>query len=238
MTDKVVLDVKGPIAVITNNRPEKRNAFDDEMDVRLFEILSELKERRDVRAIIWRGEGPVWSAGRDVSVIGTNTTTLSHHELMTRGHQGILQLFDLDVPSIAALHGWAIGGSFQRALLCDIRIAADGTRFQLPELSKGVIPDTGGMGRLFEFCGSGVASDLINTGRVMSVDEAYMRGIVSRRCARGARRHSMGDGGENRCGPDGDGEAGPSGTSPPERAAGPLVDGGRADLSDLHQPVG
>ena len=102
MTEKVVLDVRGPIAVITNNRPEKRNAFDDEMDVRLFEILSELKERRDVRAIIWRGEGPVWSAGRDVSVIGTNTTTLSHHELMTRGHQGILQLFDLDVPSIAA----------------------------------------------------------------------------------------------------------------------------------------
>jgi enoyl-CoA hydratase/carnithine racemase len=180
MTEKVVLDVKGAIAVITNNRPEKRNAFDDEMDVRLFEILSELKERRDVRAIIWRGEGPVWSAGRDVSVIGTNATTLSHHELMTRGHQGILQLFDLDVPSIAALHGWAIGGSFQRALLCDMRIAAEGTRFQLPELSKGVIPDTGGMGRLFEFCGSGVASDLINTGRVMSVDEAYMRGIVSR----------------------------------------------------------
>jgi enoyl-CoA hydratase/carnithine racemase len=59
MTEKVVLDVRGPIAVITNNRPEKRNAFDDEMDVRLFEILSELKERRDVRAIIWRGEGPV-----------------------------------------------------------------------------------------------------------------------------------------------------------------------------------
>ena len=180
MTEKVILEVRGPIAVITNNRPEKRNAFDDEMDVRLFDILAELKERRDVRAVVWRGEGPVWSAGRDVSVIGTNATSLSHHDLMTRGHKGILQLFELDVPSIAALHGWAIGGSFQRALLCDMRIAAEGTRFQLPELSKGVIPDTGGMGRLFEICGSGVASDLINTGRVMSVDEAYMHGIVSR----------------------------------------------------------
>jgi enoyl-CoA hydratase/carnithine racemase len=180
MTEKVLLEVNGPIAVITNNRPEKRNAFDDEMDVRLFEILSELKERKDVRAVVWRGEGTVWSAGRDVSVIGTNATELSHHELMTRGHKGILQLFDLDVPVIAAIHGWAIGGSFQRALLCDMRIAAEGTKFQLPELSKGVIPDTGGMGRLFEFCGSGVASDLINTGRVMTVDEAYMRGIVSR----------------------------------------------------------
>ena len=180
MTEKVLLEVKGQIAVITNNRPEKRNAFDDEMDVRLFEILCELKDLKDVRAVVWRGEGTVWSAGRDVSVIGTNATELTHHELMTRGHRGILQLFDLDVPVIAAIHGWAIGGSFQRALLCDMRIAAEGTKFQLPELSKGVIPDTGGMGRLFEFCGSGVASDLINTGRVMTVDEAYMRGIVSR----------------------------------------------------------
>ena len=180
MTEKILLDVKDSIAVITNNRPEKRNAFDDEMDVRLFDILAELKERRDIRAVVWRGEGLVWSAGRDVSVIGTNATTLSHHELMTRGHRGILQLFDLDVPVIVAIHGWAIGGSFQRALLCDMRIAAEGTQFMLPELSKGVIPDTGGMGRLFEICGSGVASDLINTGRSMSVEEAFMHGIVSR----------------------------------------------------------
>ena len=58
MTEKVILEVRGPIVVITNNRPEKRNAFDDEMDVRLFDILAELKERRDVRAVVWRGEGP------------------------------------------------------------------------------------------------------------------------------------------------------------------------------------
>jgi len=133
-----------------------------------------------VRAVIWRAEGEVWSAGRDVSVIGHNATQLSHHELMVRGHQGILQIFDLNVPIIAAIQGWAIGGSFQRALLCDIRIAAEGSQFKLPELSYGVIPDTGGMGRLFQICGTGVASDLIFTGRTMSVNEAYTHGIVSR----------------------------------------------------------
>jgi enoyl-CoA hydratase/carnithine racemase len=79
-----------------------------------------------------------------------------------------------------AFHGWAIGGSFQRALLCDIRIAAEGTRFMLPEVSHGVIPDTGGMGRLFQICGTGVASDLVLTGRPMSVEEAFAHGIVSR----------------------------------------------------------
>ena len=134
MTDKVLLDVSSSIAVITNNNPGKRNAFDDEMDVQLFEILAELKRRKDVRAVIWRAEGEVWSAGRDVSVIGHNATQLSHHELMVRGHQGILQIFELNVPIIAAIQGWAIGGSVQRALLCDIRIAAEGSQFKLPEI--------------------------------------------------------------------------------------------------------
>ena len=82
MTDKVLLEVHGSVAVITNNNPEKRNAFDDDMDARLFEILSELKGRPEVRAVIWRGEGKAWSSGRDVSVIGNNATPLSHHELM------------------------------------------------------------------------------------------------------------------------------------------------------------
>jgi enoyl-CoA hydratase/carnithine racemase len=180
MTDKVRLDVEGPIAVITNNNPDKRNAFDDDMDVRLFEILGELGARRDVRAVIWRGEGPVWSSGRDVSVIGTNVTSLTHQELMERGHRGILQIFDCTVPIIVAIQGWAIGGSFQRALLCDLRIAAEGTRFMLPELSRGVIPDTGGVGRLYQICGPGVVSDLVLTGRPMGADEALHHGIVSR----------------------------------------------------------
>jgi enoyl-CoA hydratase/carnithine racemase len=180
MTDKVSLEINGPIAVITNNNPDKRNAFDDEMDLLLFDILGELKERRDVRAVIWRGEGSVWSSGRDVSVIGNNATELSHHELMSRGHEGILQVFDLDAPIIVAINGWAIGGSFQRAMLCDIRIAAEGAKFMLPEVSHGVIPDTGGVGRLFQICGTGVASDLVFTGRPMSVEEAFTHGIVSR----------------------------------------------------------
>ena len=99
---------------------------------------------------------------------------------MSRGHRGILQVFDLDAPIIVAIHGWAIGGSFQRALLCDIRIAAEGTRFMLPEVAHGVIPDTGGVGRLFEMCGHGVVSDLVLTGRTMSAEEALGHGIVSR----------------------------------------------------------
>lgn len=179
MTGTVRLEVDGPIAVITNANPDKRNAFDDAMDGQLFDILAELKQRPDIRAVVWRGEGSIWSSGRDVSIIGTATTT-SHHEMMRRGHAGILQVFDLDAPIIVAIQGWAIGGSFQRALLCDIRIAAEGTRFMLPELGHGVIPDTGGVARLFQMCGHGVVSDMVLTGRPMSTDEALAYGVVSR----------------------------------------------------------
>jgi len=66
MTDRVTLEIDGAIATITNRNPDKHNAFDDEMDARLWEILDELKQRPEVRAVVWRGEGKSWSSGRDV----------------------------------------------------------------------------------------------------------------------------------------------------------------------------
>jgi enoyl-CoA hydratase/carnithine racemase len=180
MSGTVRLEVDGPIATITNDNPGKHNAFDDDMDLQLFDILGELKQRPEVRAVIWRGEGKSFSSGRDVGSIGTINVPLSHHELMRRGHRGIQQLWELDAAVIVACKGWVMGGSFQRALLCDIRVAAEGTRFRLPETTYGVIPDTGGAAVLFEMCGHGLVSDMVLTGRVLSADEALGHGIVSR----------------------------------------------------------
>ncbi len=180
MSERIRLEVDGAIATITNDNPDKHNAFDDEMDAALFDILGELRTRRDVRVVIWRGEGRSFSSGRDVGSIGVAKTELSHHELMRRGHRGIQQLWELDQPVLVACKGWVMGGSFQRALLCDVRVAAEGTRFRLPELTHGVIPDTGGVAVLHQMCGPGVVSDLVLTGRVMEVDEAFAHGIVSR----------------------------------------------------------
>jgi enoyl-CoA hydratase/carnithine racemase len=180
MDDRVRLDIDGAVATITNDNPDKHNAFDDDMDARLFEIIDELCRRPEVRAVIWRGEGRSWSSGRDVGSIGNNQTDMTHHELMTRGIRGIQRLWDLEAPVIVAIHGWAIGGSFQRALLCDIRIASTDARFMLPEVGHGVIPDTGGMGVLYQMAGHGLVSDMVLTGRRLSADEALAHGIVSR----------------------------------------------------------
>jgi enoyl-CoA hydratase/carnithine racemase len=174
------LEIDGAIATITNDNPDKHNAFDDAMDLALFEILGELKERRDIRAVIWRAEGRSFSSGRDVAAIGGGQVEMTHHELMSRGHRGILQILDVEAPILVACKGWSIGASFQRALICDIRVAAEGARFMLPEVSHGVIPDTGGMGRLYQMCGHGVVSDMVLTGRALQAEEALALGVVSR----------------------------------------------------------
>ena len=180
MAGTVRLDIDGAIATISNDNPEKHNAFDDDMDAQLFAILASLRERDDVRAVIWRGEGKSFSSGRDVASIGTLQVPLSHHELMRRGHRGIQQVWEMDAPVLVACKGWVMGGSFQRALLCDVRVAAEDTRFRLPETTYGVIPDTGGVAVLHQMCGPGVVADMVLTGRILGADEALALGVVSR----------------------------------------------------------
>jgi enoyl-CoA hydratase len=180
MAGTVRLEVDGAVATIVNDNPDKHNAFDDDMDTQLFAILDELAGRRDIRAVIWKGAGKSFSSGRDVGSIGTLQVPLSHHELMRRGHRGIQRLWDIDAPVIVACKGWVMGGSFQRALLCDVRIAAESARFRLPEVNYGVIPDTGGVGVLYEMCGHGFVSDMVLTGRIVTAEEALAQGIVSR----------------------------------------------------------
>ena len=180
MAGTVRLEIDGHIAVITNDNTDKHNAFDDDMDAQLFAILGELSANPAIRAVIWRGEGKSWSSGRDTSIIGTASTSLTHHEMMVRGHRGIQQLWTLDAPVIVAIQGWAIGGSFQRALLADIRICTPDAKFMLPEVGHGVIPDTGGIAVLQQIAGPGLVSDMVLTGRRLSAEEALHHGIVSR----------------------------------------------------------
>ena len=179
MTKEVRLEYDGPIATITNDNVEKHNAFDDDMDQQLFAVLAELKERPDVRAVIWRGEGKSFSSGRDVSAIGGGDVELTHHELMARGHRGILQVFDIEAPMIVAMHGWSIGASFQRALLCDIRIAARTATFGYPELPIGIPPSYAAARAVLA---PAVARELCLTGRVVDAAEALVLGIVSEVC--------------------------------------------------------
>jgi enoyl-CoA hydratase/carnithine racemase len=178
--DPVLLEFEGPIAIVSNNRPEKHNAANDAMDRRLFEILAELHQRPGLRAVVWRGEGASFSSGRDTTELGVRSEDISDFEFIERGHRGTQLLFTLPAPTIVALKGWVIGGSFERALLCDIRIAGESAKLRLPEIAHGVVPDSGGTARLLQMAGHGLAADLALSGRVMAADEALRHGVVSR----------------------------------------------------------
>ncbi len=179
-SDTIQLEFDGPVAIMSNNRPEKHNAANDEMDTRLWQVLEELHQHEGLRAVVWRGNGKSFSSGRDVTELGVRTEDISDFDFIERGHRGTQQFFTCPAPIIAALKGWVIGGSFERALLCDMRIAGESARMRLPEVLHGVVPDSGGTARLFQIAGHGLACDLALTGRVMNAEEALQHGVVSR----------------------------------------------------------
>src|SRR4051812_4560454 len=111
MGERIHLTYDGPVATITNDNPGAHNAFDDAMDAELFAAFAELRDRADVRAIIWRGEGKSFSSGRDVSSIGNLKVELTHHELMRRGPPRPPQGWGVDAPIIRAPQGGGVGGA-------------------------------------------------------------------------------------------------------------------------------
>ncbi len=181
MADELItLEVDGPVAILSNNRPEKHNAANDAMDAALWARLAELHQRGDIRAIVWRGNGKSFSSGRDTTELGVRTEDISNLDFIERGHAGTQQFFTIPAPILVALKGWVIGGSFERALLCDLRVAGESAKMMLPEIRHGVVPDSGGTARLFQIAGHGLAADLALTGRVMDAEEALRHGVVSR----------------------------------------------------------
>jgi enoyl-CoA hydratase/carnithine racemase len=180
VSDTVLLSFDGPVAVVSLNRPQRHNAFNDEMDARFFEVIEELHGRDDVRAIMWRGEGESFSSGRDTKELGQRAKGETDLQFIQEGHDKTRMLFTMPAPVVVALKGWVLGGAFERALLCDIRIASGDVRMGLPEVAHGVIPDSGGMARLFQIAGHGLAADLALTGRILSAEEALTHAIVSR----------------------------------------------------------
>ncbi len=179
-SETITLEFDGPVAILSNNRPDKHNAANDAMDTRLWEILEELHRHEGLRVVIWRGNGKSFSSGRDTSELGVRAEGITDLEFIERGHRGTQLFFSMPCPIVVALKGWVIGGSFERALLCDMRIAGESARMRLPELQHGVVPDSGGTARLFQMAGHGLASDLALTGRIMDAAEAERHGIVSR----------------------------------------------------------
>ena len=164
---------------MTLDRPEKLNAYNVAMRDDLYEALGAADEDPDVRALVLRGRGRAFSTGGDVSEFGTAPSPLIAR--MVRWQRDVWgRLLSLRGATIAAVHGFAVGGGMEMALLCDFCLAADDARFALPETGLGMIPGVGGTQTLPRHAGVGWALDLVLTGRWLDARRALDAGIVLR----------------------------------------------------------
>jgi enoyl-CoA hydratase/carnithine racemase len=166
------------VVVATMNRAERRNALSRAAWLELGDLLGDLQADAETRGLIITGTGNrAFAAGADVSELVDRPPFVALDGLV----QGILlQLEDLPFPTIAALNGHALGGGWELALACDLRIAASHARVGFPEVSLGIMPGAGGTLRLLQHVGIGLAKEWILTGRLLDASEAASHGLVNK----------------------------------------------------------
>ncbi len=170
---------RGAVAIITLDRPEKLNAYNVAMRDDLYEALGAADEDPDVRALVLGGRGRAFSTGGDVSEFGTAPSPLVARAVRWR-RDVWGRLLGLRAATIAAVHGFAVGGGMEMALLCDFCLAADDARFALPETGLGMIPGVGGTQTLPRHAGVARALDLVLSGRWLDARGARDAGIALR----------------------------------------------------------
>jgi enoyl-CoA hydratase/carnithine racemase len=172
---------RGPVRHVVLNRPDKRNAMNGELVQSLGVALKAAANEPEVRCVVIRGEGPMFSSGMDFSdLVGLSDAP----ENLRAFRSEILAVWNLceemAKATVCQIHGGAIGGALELALACDLRVAAEDALLGLPETRVGLIPDVGGSSRLPSVVGLGRAKELIMTSRLINGVEAERIGLVNR----------------------------------------------------------
>ena len=175
MTDEVRYERTGAAAVLTIDRPERRNAVDGPTAEKLAEGYRAFEADDEARVLVLTGGGDVaFCAGADLKAIDTLSTRIPDRA----GPLGFTRLTP-SKPTLAAISGWCLAGGLELALWCDLRIAAEGSQLGFPERRWGVPLIDGGTQRLPRIVGLGRGLDLILTGRIVASDEALAMGLVT-----------------------------------------------------------
>jgi (E)-benzylidenesuccinyl-CoA hydratase len=170
----IEIRVEDAVAVLTLNRPDKRNAVNDEMREEMAAAFARFGAEAAIRVAVLTGAGSAFCAGGDLTVSAAPDP---------RRPRIIEPLDRFEKPLIAAINGVAFGGGLELALACDLRIAAHGARFALPEVRIGSIPASGGTQRLPAVVGPTLAAQMILTGEPIDAERALAAGLVSQLCA-------------------------------------------------------
>lgn len=177
MYENILVETRGRTGIITLNRPQALNALNSATMREAVDAAKDYDASADIGAIVLTGSEKAFAAGADIKEMADQSSTdmfaadwFAYWDNLTR----------LRTPLIAAVRGYALGGGCELAMMCDILIAGDSTRFGQPEINLGVIPGMGGSQRLTRAIGKAKAMDMVLTGRMMGSQEAERAGLVSR----------------------------------------------------------
>jgi enoyl-CoA hydratase len=175
MSDAVLTEVDGGVAVITINRPEARNAVNGAVAKGVASALDELDARKDVSVLVLTGAGGTFSAGMDLKGFLTGDNPIAEG----RGFGGIVERPPVK-PIIAAVEGYALAGGFELALACDMIVASSEAKFGLPEVKRGLVAGAGGLLRLPRRIPYHAAMELALSGEHYPASRLAELGLVNR----------------------------------------------------------
>jgi enoyl-CoA hydratase len=167
------------VATVTLARPEKLNVVDVATRDELIGAFTAVRDAPDARVLLLRAEGTHFSAGADLSEFG-NAGSVFEARRIRWDRDPWMHLWYLPQPSVVALHGYALGAGLEMALLCDLRLAAAGTRLGLPETTLGMLPAAAGTQSLGRLLGAPAATAHVLLGETIDAEEAATRGFVHR----------------------------------------------------------
>ena len=176
--ETLLLEKRERVAIITINRPEKRNALNIKTREEGAALLAELQSDTSVGVVVFTGAGDkAFIAGADIAEFAGRTSMMQRDVMMMRSLFTAIDTFPK--PVIAMVNGYCLGGGCELALACDIRIASETASFGQPEINLGIIPGGGGTQRLTRLVGEGKAMEMILTGEIIDAKTAYSIGLVN-----------------------------------------------------------
>src|SRR5215210_5167634 len=176
--ETLLVERRERVAVITINRPDKRNALNIQTREEGAAALEDLRADDEVRVVVITGAGDkAFIAGADIAEFAERTA-VTQRDVMT-GRSLFTALDTFPRPLIAMVNGYCLGGGCELALACDLRIASDRASFGQPEINLGIIPGGGGTQRLTRLVGEGKAMEMILTGEIIDAQTALSIGLVN-----------------------------------------------------------
>lgn len=173
----VLVTPNPPVAVITLNRPEKKNALFPELIHQLAAAVEDLELNHQIKAIVLNSNSKDFCAGVDINFMREQSFPQVYvNQLINEKWE---KISTLRKPIIAAINGYCLGGGFELAMMCDFMIASSSAKFGQPEIKIGIMPGIGGSQRLARYVGKFVAMELCLTGRIIEAQEAKNLGIVN-----------------------------------------------------------